>query len=257
MPLLVVPHRLIQFDLEHLIATSMKKTVVITQSNYVPWRGYFDMIRQADELIFLDNVQYTRRDWRNRNQIKTQRGSQWLTIPVEVKGKYLQSIDETRIADATWAEMHIRLIEENYRKASAFSETAPWLFDLMRMAASKPLLSVSNQFLIGAIAEKLEISTPMRSATDIFDRNEMDIDPSLRLVELCKVAGATRYLTGPAARNYMNEPLFEQNGIDIVWMDYDGYPQYPQCWGSFEPRVSIVDLLLNCGRESARYLLRP
>ena len=103
----------------------------IVQSNYLPWRGYFDLIRRADELILLDSVQYTRRDWRNRNIIKTPAGPQWITVPVEAKGQYYAAIDEVRVDDPGFAAKHVRAIELNYRKAAAFKETAPWLFDLL------------------------------------------------------------------------------------------------------------------------------
>jgi hypothetical protein len=132
------------------------KTVVITQSNYIPWRGYFDMLRSADEIVLLDSVQYTKRDWRNRNQIKTGKGPLWLTIPVEVKGRYFQAIDETRIADSEWATKHIRAIEGAYAGAVHFKEIAPWLFRLVREAAAEPLLSSVNTHLLQAICEILK-----------------------------------------------------------------------------------------------------
>src|ERR1700730_393932 len=102
-------------------------TVVITQSNYLPWRGYFDLLRSADEVILLDSVQYTRRDWRNRNRIKTSSGPVWLTIPVEVKGRYHQPIDEVRVSDPTWSDRHRRAIDMAYRRAPHYAEVAGWL----------------------------------------------------------------------------------------------------------------------------------
>jgi hypothetical protein len=231
------------------------KTVVVTQSNYIPWRGYFAMIAQADELILLDSVQYTRRDWRNRNVIKTPSGLQWLSIPVEVKGKYLQAVDETRIAEAGWAESHIRSLQANYRRANAFEEIAPWLFGMLRRASGSPLLSEVNGYLIGEICRVLEISTAIRRCTEILARSELvAMEPTQRLLRLCLAAGATRYMSGPAAKDYMDLSQFSRAGIEVVWMDYAGFPDYPQCWGAFEPRVSTVDLLLNCGSASSAYL---
>jgi hypothetical protein len=236
---------------------SRRKTVVITQSNYIPWRGYFDMIRMADELILLDCVQFTRRDWRNRNQIKTPNGTQWLTIPVETKGLYSQAVDETRIAATDWAQSHIRALELNYRRAAGFESTSPWLFEALRRAGGFPLLSESNQYLLGEICIRLGISTPIIRCTDIVDRSELlHIEPTQRLLNLCRAAGATHYLSGPAARAYMDTSLFAEHGVAIAWMDYEGYPQYGQCWGPFEPRVSIADLLLNCGDQARNFLLR-
>lgn len=235
----------------------MNKTVVITQSNYIPWRGYFDLIRKADELILLDSVQYTRRDWRNRNVIKTATGTSWLTIPVEVKGQYHQSIDQTRIADTKWAEHHIRTIELSYRKASGFEETAPWLFDIMRQSAKREYLSQSNSDLLIAISRRLGITTPIRRCTDIIDRELLlSFKASQRLAKLCEAVGATEYLSGPAAQSYLDTEAFAQKNIKIAWMQYDGYRDYSQCWGTFEGRVSIVDLLLNCGAHAPAYMVR-
>lgn len=237
--------------------SSRKRTIAIVQSNYLPWRGYFDLIRSADELILFDSVQYTKRDWRNRNVIKTPQGPQWITIPVEVKGKYLQPIDETRIADTGWAETHIRTIEANYRRAAGFADVAPWLFEIMRAAAAEPLLTQVNERLLRAIAERLQVRTPLRRCTDLLDRAEMArMDASTRLLALCQAAKAQRYLSGPAARDYLDESLFASAGIEVAWMDYGGYPDYPQLWGAFEARVSVVDLLLNVGDKAAAFLGR-
>lgn len=233
------------------------KTVVITQSNYIPWRGYFAMIAQADELIVLDCVQYTRRDWRNRNQIKTPSGIQWLTIPVEVKGKYLQAIDETRIADPAWAAAHVRSLQANYRRAQAYESAAPWIFDLLEGAAKCPMLTEVNIALLSAMCGYLGISTPIRQSTDVLPRSELvAMSPTDRLLHLSLAACATNYLSGPAAQSYLDTGRFEQAGISVEWMDYSGFPDYQQCWGDFESKVSIVDLLLNCPVEPRSYLVR-
>jgi hypothetical protein len=233
------------------------KTAVITQSNYIPWRGYFDMLRSADEIVLLDSVQYTKRDWRNRNQIKTTSGPVWLTIPVEVKGRYFQAIDETKIADREWAAKHIRAIEGAYAGAAHFKEVSPWLFGLMQEAAVEPLLSTVNTKLVRAICERLNICRPMRACNDIIDRATLrDMQPTARLVAITKALGCDRYISGPAAKAYMEIDQFTSEGIEVSWMDYRGYPEYPQRWGEFEPRVSIVDLLMNTGTEAPRYLDR-
>jgi len=233
------------------------KTAVITQSNYIPWRGYFDMLRSADEIVLLDSVQYTKRDWRNRNQIKTAKGPLWLTIPVEVKGRYFQAIDETRIADSEWVTKHIRAIEGAYAGAAHFKEIAPRLFRLMRKAAAEPLLSSVNTHLLQAICEILNIRRPMRKCCEVLDRESMrDVEPTSRLVALTKALGCDRYISGPAAKAYMDMDQFAAEGIEVTWMDYRGYPDYPQPWGDFEPRVSIVDLMMNTGADAPRYLDR-
>lgn len=237
------------------ISSTMSKSVTITQSNYVPWKGYFDLIRASDEFILYDNVQYTRRDWRNRNLIKTPAGLRWLTIPVEVHGKYHQSVETTRIAEPGWHLTHWRSIETNYARAAGFASVAPWLRDLLESVADVPLLSVVNERLLRAVCVRLRITTPILRSTDLLDREAMqDMNPTDRLLQLCVAAGATRYLSGPSARNYLETTRFDERGIEVVWMDYDHYPEYPQLWGTFSHGVSIVDLLLNVGDDASRYL---
>jgi len=107
--------------------SGMGKRIAAIQSSYIPWKGYFDAINVVDEFILLDEVQFTKRDWRNRNKIKTSQGIQWLTIPVAVKGRYLQRIDETRIADSGWAQRHWSTLTHTYRRAAAFDDVAPRL----------------------------------------------------------------------------------------------------------------------------------
>lgn len=229
------------------------KTVVIVQSNYIPWRGYFAMIARADELILLDSVQYTKNDWRNRNIIKTPSGPQWLTIPIE--RCFPQTIDEAHIAESGWAGRHIRVIEHNYRRARAFDETSSWLFPSLRKAAGFPLLTEVNACLIAEICRRLGITRTIRRCTDIVSRDALaNMEPTERVIQLCASAGATHYLTGPAARDYLLLDKFEQAGIEVQWMDYGGLPQYRQCWDGFEPRVSIIDLLLNCGSSAPEFL---
>jgi hypothetical protein len=241
--------------LRKLSGASVGKTTVITQSNYIPWRGYFDLLRSADEVVLLDSVQYTRRDWRNRNQIKTAHGTKWLTIPVEVTGRYLQAIDETRIADPGWAERHIRAIELAYARAACYDSVAPWLFALFRTVAAEPLLTSVNEHLLRVLCDRLGIKVSIRRCSEIFDRELLrNINPTERLVAIAKALSSTRYLSGLAAKTYLNIDLFASAGIEVLWMSYDGYPDYPQPWGEFEPRVSIVDLLLNTGAEAPSYL---
>lgn len=233
------------------------RTVVVTQSNYIPWRGYFDMIRQADELILLDTVQYTRRDWRNRNIIRTRTGPKWLTIPVDVKGRFHQPIDQTVVADPDWAEDHIRQIEINYRQAAGYGEVAPWLFAALREASGIAKLADVNRHLIETICARLGIERPIRQCAGMIDREALDrMEPTERLLSLSIAAGATRYLSGPRATAYLDVAQFEKAGIEVAWMDYGGYPDYPQCWPGFDGKISIIDTLLNCGGDTRRALDR-
>ncbi len=235
----------------------MAKSVVITQSNYIPWRGYFDMLRSVDQVILLESVQYTRRDWRNRNQIKTANGPLWLTIPVEAKGRYDQAIDETLVSDTGWAAAHIRSIELAYRRAAHFDTVSPWLFDTIQSVVSESHLTKVNERLIRTICDRLDIAVPICRCSDLLDRDTLrTMEATERLLKLCIASGATRYLSGPAAKNYLDVGLFERHGIAVEWMDYGGYMEYPQLWGDFDPSLSIVDLLLNTGPEAGRFLER-
>lgn len=233
------------------------KTVVITQSNYLPWRGYFDMLRSADEVVLLDSVQYTRRDWRNRNIIKTPQGPIWLTIPVDVKGRYEQAIEDAKVTGPEWAVGHQRSIAMAYRRAAAFDEVSPWLFGQLREAAGESFLSKINERLLRALCACLGIGVPMIRCSSLIDRDRLQaMDPTERLIALAMKMGATHYLSGPAARAYLDVDRFTAVGLQVVWMDYSGYPDYPQLWGGFDPKVSVIDLLLNTGSEASRYLDR-
>lgn len=225
------------------------KKIAILQSNYIPWKGYFDMIAAVDEFILYDDMQYTRRDWRNRNQIKTPQGIQWLTVPVSVKGKYHQTIRETEIDGTDWAAAHWRTLQQNYRRAPHFAEIAQWLEPLY-LQESYTHLSQLNRRLIEAICRYLSIKTTISSSWDY----TLQDGKTERLVDLCVKAGGSEYISGPAARDYIDEGLFSAAGIKLSWFDYAGYPEYPQMWGEFAHGVTILDLLFNCGRDAPRYM---
>jgi WbqC-like protein family len=222
--------------------------VAIVQSNYIPWKGYFDLIAAVDEFVIYDDVQYTRRDWRNRNKIKTPQGLLWLTIPVQVKGKYYQRIRDTEIADPNWAKEHWQTLTQYYLRSTHFDEIAPWLAPLYEETFSN--LSELNRRFIEAVASYLGIGTKI---TDSQNYRLVD-GKTKRLADLCLQAGATEYVSGPAARTYIDETVFARSGIKLTWFDYFGYPEYPQLWGPFEHGVTVLDLLFNCGRDSPRYM---
>ena len=224
---------------------SEKKRVAIVQSNYIPWRGYFDLINSVDEFVLLDTVQFTRRDWRNRNQIKTPQGLRWLSIPVRNKGKYRQTILDTEIDGSDWASRHWRMIEANYRSAPYFTETAEWLAPLY-LDNRETMLSSVNRIFLESISNYLGITTTLSSSSDYC----LDEGKTMRLVSICQQAGATEYVSGPAARQYLQESDFDSVGITVTWFDYAGYSEYSQLWGGFEPSVTILDILLNLGPHS-------
>ena len=223
------------------------KKVAILQSNYIPWKGYFDMIAAVDEFILYDDVQFTKNDWRNRNKIKTPRGVEWISVPVG------QNIGR-RICDVTlpsrgWQEKHWKTLEANYRRAPFFKEVAKVIEPLYR-GRSYAGLSELNSVLIEAICRYLNIQTKLSHSWD-YSMAEGRVE---RLIDICIKAGATHYISGPAAKDYLDESAFSSHGIRISWFDYSGYPEYPQLWGAFEHRVCILDLLFNCGHSSNRYM---
>lgn len=228
------------------------KRVGMVQSSYIPWKGFFDLIDRCDEFLLLDEAQYTRRDWRNRNRIKTAAGVQWLTIPVVVKGRYHQRIDEVEIAERDWARSHLSTIVQAYASAPHLEEQRGWLENLYARAGELGRLSDVNRLFLEGACARLGIETTIRWSTD-YESRETKTE---RLASLCEQAGATEYLSGPSARDYLDEERFAAAGIAVSYMDYDGYPEYPQPHPPFEHGVSILDLLLCTGTEARRYL-RP
>lgn len=210
------------------------------QSNYIPWRGYFDLMRRVDHFVLFDTVQFTRRDWRNRNRIVGPSGPLWLTIPVESSGKYHQRINQTRIADGRWARTHLQSLRHALARAPRFKD---WLLPRLEAwydaAAQELMLSDVNRILIQAVMTELGITTALHSAQDLPQADER----SARLLGMCKALGATTYLSGPSARSYLDEALFQNEGIAVEWMDYPAYPSYTQANGGHDPAVSILDAL--------------
>lgn len=226
-----------------------KKKVAIIQSNYIPWKGYFDMIAAVDEVILYDDMQYTRRDWRNRNQIKTPQGAQWLTVPVLVKGKYHQKIRETEIDGVDWAAAHWKALVQNYKRAPHFEAVADWL-EPIYMCESFTHISVLNRRLIEQVCVYLGIKTKITNSCDY----TLVEGKTERLAGLTMQAGGAEYISGPAAKDYVDEQVFRSANIKLTWFDYAGYREYPQQWGDFIHGVTILDLLFNCGQDAAQYM---
>jgi len=225
------------------------KSVAIVQSNYIPWRGYFDLIASVDEFILYDNMQYTRRDWRNRNIIKSATGPIWLTIPVEVKGKYVQEIKDTVVSNRAWNRNHWKTLLNCYAKARHFSLYRE-LFEDLYLNTNETHLSRINYRFLTAIGRLLDIHTKISWSMDY----QLTGDKTERLVNLCKQAGATKYLSGPAAKSYLDEDLFLQEGISVSYMDYSGYPEHAQLYPPFQSQVSVIDLIFNEGPAAGRYM---
>ena len=225
------------------------KRVAIVQSNYIPWKGYFDLINSVDEFILFDDVQYTVRDWRNRNKIKTSRGVIWLSIPVEVKGRFHQRIREARVSDGNWQATHWKSLAQAYSKAPYFARYREHL-EALYQGSFSPYLSEINYTFLSTLCLLLGIHTPLTWSWDY------DLVPGKteRLVSLCQQAGATEYVSGPAAKSYLDETLFAEAEIGVRWMDYSDYPEYHQLFPPFEHAVSVLDLLFNEGPYAWRYM---
>jgi hypothetical protein len=223
--------------------------IAIIQSCYVPWRGFFDLIGRCDEYVIFDRAQFVKRHWHNRNRIKTAAGPGWLTIPVISKGRFEQAIDEVEVA-GPWAEKHWRTVELAYRRAPFFAAVAPVVRGWYDKAAKENLLTEVNAIFLTEIAKLLRIGTRIvRDTTYRASGAKTE-----RLLAIARAAGADRYLSGPSAKAYFDEQLFSDAGIAVEWMSYQGYVEYPQLHGSFEPAVSVLDLLFNVGPEAPRYI---
>lgn len=232
------------------MSSQSKKRVAIVQSNYIPWKGYFDLIGMVDEFILYDDAQYTRRDWRNRNKIKTPGGLTWLSVPVETKGRFDAAIKDIRLVKDDWPRTHWESIRHAYRKTDFFDETAAWLEPLYRKTADLDRLSEVNYLFITEIAQRLGLKTTVTWSMDYCQVE----GKSEKLLAICRQAGASVYLSGPAAKDYLDESIFADSGIAVEWMDYSGYPEYKQLYPPFEHGVSVVDLLMNTGHDAPKFM---
>lgn len=270
------------------------KKIAVVQSNYIPWKGYFDLINMVDEFILYDTMQYTRCDWRNRNKIKTKHGLYWLTIPVKVKGKFYQKIKDTAVSDPNWANNHWKTLSAHYARAPYFDickelfvdlylgRNSPWLseinyrflYAICKLLGIKTKLSWSSDYHIITSSPKLQTfpgdesearfqySADIKNETvKIFTKKPLLLslrniinNRTERLVDLCKQAGATEYISGPSAKNYIDPVQFEKAGILLSYIDYSNYPEYPQLYPPFEHGVSIVDLIFQTGPDAAKYM---
>ena len=225
----------------------MKKVGVI-QSNYLPWKGYFDIIHDVDVFVFYDDVQYTKNDWRNRNKIKTAHGVSWITIPV---GKHIDRlICEVEINNDAWQKKHWKIILDSYSKTPYFKRYQEFL-ECVYLESEWTNLSTLNHFLIEKISKDyLGIQTEFKDSREFNARGEKLV----RLIDLLIKVEATSYVSGPTARGYINEERFQDAGIELSYKDYSGYPEYPQLFHPFEHAVSILDLLFNCGPAAPDYI---
>ena len=225
------------------------KKIAILQSNYIPWKGYFDIMGSVDEFIIYDEMQYTKNDWRNRNKIKTTNGLIWLTIPVKIE-KLNQKINETKIADNKWYIKHKNSLQTNYGKATKFKECKDFIFNIYEQASRLDYISEINYTFLNELNKFLKISTKISFSTD-YNIGEGKTE---RLINICKQSNSNIYLSGPSAKNYIDEALFTENSINLEWFDYIGYKEYEQLYPPFEHGVSILDLIFNTGEDAYKFL---
>ena len=226
-------------------------TCVILQPSYVPWRGYFHQIRRADTFVFLDDVPYDRRGWRNRNKIRAPRGDGWLTIPVlkdPQAGREL-AIHDVRIDwSRDWAARHRESIRHAYARAPHFDEVAAFLEPFYGKRTER--LADFTVELTVALAREIGIEDTRFLRASELGAPGKKTEHLLGILERC---GATRYLTGPSAADYLDEPMFAEAGVTLEYMRYD-YPEYPQLDTPFDPQLSILDLLFMTGRDAGRFI---
>ena len=216
--------------------------VAVHQPQYLPWLGYFDKIRRADVFCFLDNVQYKKNDWQNRNRIKTAQGWQWLTVPVHYR--FPQKITEVTInSSVKWKKKHLQALTSNYNRAPYFKQS----LDIFERVYSEnwESLSALNILLIKRLRTALGLhQRPFVKASD-YDLRQ---DPTDRLIDICRVLKADTYLSGRDGVKYMNMERFRQSGIRVVVQDFQ-HPVYCQVFEGFQSHMSVVDLLFNCGAK--------
>mgnify|MGYP000536571696 FL=1 len=218
--------------------------VTILQPSYLPWLGFFEQMSRSDKFVLLDDVQYTRRDWRNRNKVRVKEGWVWLTVPVQQKSRFSQSLLETRIDNSvSWRRKHLETLRQHYCKAPFFEKYFPrcqqvyekdwtFLFDLCLES-------------INLIKEEMGIETPLLRSSEMKPGGEK----TERLVSICRELGATHYLSGESGSNYIAEEDFSSQGIALEYQNYE-HPVYPQRYTGFVPHLSAIDLLFNCGEQS-------
>ena len=221
--------------------------VGIIQSNFLPWRGYFDFIREVDLFVLEDDLQYTKNDWRNRNKIKSPRGSEWITVPVSYKHTAQLIYDTSIDYGQPWARKMLNRIRESYRRAPYFD---PYFSELGEILL-RPVASISelNVALIRWVCRHLEINTPLHFSQDYGPQGAK----AERVIDILHKVGATVYLSGPAARNYIISERFEQAGIQLEYKQYHD-SEYEQLHPPYDPAVSILDLLFMKGPNSKTYL---
>ncbi|WP_130861663.1 WbqC family protein [Bacilliculturomica massiliensis] len=225
------------------------KKVAVLQSNYIPWKGYFDIIHDVDLFVFYDDVQYTTRDWRNRNTVKTKDGIIWLTVPTGSDRN--RTIDEVQLSAYDWQRNHYDILYMTYSKTKYFNMYKDFLENVF-LEKKWGNLSQMNQYIIKYISKEfLSIETEFSDSRSF---GHIEGKKHTKLLNLVKATGAQEYLSGPAAQNYIIEKDYTEAGIKLSWKDYSNYPEYDQVYPPFTHNVSILDLLFHTGEEAPYYI---
>ena len=233
-----------------MTADTDTRTLVVLQPGYLPWLGFFDQMRRADIFVFYDDVQYDKNGWRNRNRIKSPAGPHWLTVPVRV-GSLSQRISETEVDNRQpWARKHLGTVRQFYSKAPHLKRYLPELEELLA-GRRWELLAELDEAVVKLMCRWLGLERPTLRSSELGVEGQR----SERLLKLCLRLGARRYLSGSAAQSYLDVEMFARHGVEVVWQDYS-HPVYPQQHGDFVPFLSALDLLLNCGDDSASIIAR-
>lgn len=230
------------------------KKIAILQSNYIPWKGVFDMINKVDVFVFHEDVQFTKQDWRTRNKIKTVNGSVWLTIPVKkvsVDAKIFEVQIFNDVGNKVFYKKHYNAILEHYSKAPFFKQNK-FLLEKIYLEKKWENLSEFNIYTTKLISDFLGIKTEFINSKDL----NLGGKKTDKLISICQKLGADHYLSGPSAKNYIEQNKFDAAGIELEYMRYDGYKQYQQLHGDFDDYVSVLDVILNCGDRAAEYIFR-
>lgn len=218
--------------------------IAILQPSYLPWIGYFDQMARVDRFVLFDDVQFTRRDWRNRNKIRTKDGWAWITVPIQQKNKFGQALWETRIDNNIhWRRKHLQAIRHNYAQSPHFDLYYPYL---------ESIYNREWDFLVDLCIETiLHFKEVLNLSTPVIKSSELNISEKKeeKILAICKQLNATHYLTGDLAKNYLSDQEFLKNGIALEYHEYE-HPEYAQRYPGFVPYLSIVDLLFNHGDKS-------
>ncbi|PHS27972.1 MAG: hypothetical protein COA84_02960 [Robiginitomaculum sp.] len=224
-------------------------SLAVMQPVFLPWLGYFEQMALCDHFIYLDDVQYTKRDWRNRNRIRTKKDWCWLTVPVHNDGRDTRLCDVRISYHKNWARTHLLTVRQNYARAPFFEEVFPILEN--RLNTPPDLLADLTMGLTADFADFLDIKTPTQRALDV---ESVTTDPRSRIIELCHHVGADVYYTGPSAASYLDADTLKKEGITLVFQDYQ-HPGYTQVYPGFESHMSALDLLMAQGRAARNTLL--